>query len=87
MTDMTDIADTTPQVSNDTSEETSILDRDTTGLDRQASQAALSAVREEAAKHRIDAREAKARVAELENLLQTTFLAIPHPHPKKKQRR
>ena len=70
MTDMTDIADTTPQVSNDTSEETSILDRDTTGLDRQASQAALSAVREEAAKHRIDAREAKARVAELENRYQ-----------------
>ncbi len=47
-------------------EPTSVIDRDTTGLDREASQAALSAVREEAAKHRIEAREAKARNAELE---------------------
>jgi len=51
-------------------EPTSVLDRDTTGLDREASQAALSAVREEAAKHRIEAREAKARTAELENRYQ-----------------
>lgn len=48
----------------------SVLDRDTSGLDREASQAALKATREEAAKHRVEAREAKERVTELENRYQ-----------------
>ena len=49
-----------------TPEPTSAIDMDTSGLDREASQAALAKVREEAAKHRVEAREAKARVTELE---------------------
>lgn len=48
-------------------EPTSVLDMETSGLDREASQAALGKTREEAAKHRVEAREAKARVAELES--------------------
>jgi len=71
---MTDLGDTTPAAPAESAPaepaETSVLDRDTTGLDREASQAALSAVREEAAKHRIAARDAQARVAELEGRYQ-----------------
>lgn len=51
---------------NQAQEPTSAIDMDTSGLDREASQAALAKVREEAAKHRVEARDAKARVAELE---------------------
>jgi MoxR-like ATPase len=51
-------------------EPVSAIDMDTSGLDREASQAALSKVREEAAKHRVEARDAKARTAELEDRYQ-----------------
>jgi hypothetical protein len=58
-----------PSAENVPTGETNILDRDTSGLDREASQAALKATREEAAKHRVEARDAKARIAKYEPIL------------------